>query len=107
MCGGGKPVTSDKLALDIRKLLRAGRQAPGQSFQWQWSRDGASIATIIIRSDADRAKWHCPVAGCGRRVAVPYGMPSMLADTPSTRFSVRVVAPRVCARTAAPAAGSP
>ncbi len=52
---GGKPLTSDMLALDIRKLQRIGRLAPGQSFQWQWSCDGHPIGAIVIHSQADRA----------------------------------------------------
>ena len=104
---GGKRTTGDMWALDIRKVQRAGRLAPGQSFNWQWSRNREPMANINILTDTDRvtldyrtrdrggewqsmnypvqlswtscnfggqrAWWHCPAVGCGRRVAVLYG----------------------------------
>jgi hypothetical protein len=51
---GGKRTTGDMWALDIRKIARAGRLSPGQSFNWQWSRNGEPVANINIRTDADR-----------------------------------------------------
>lgn len=51
---GGKRTTGDLLALDIRKIERAGRLRPGQSFNWQWSRGGAVVANINIYTDTDR-----------------------------------------------------
>lgn len=104
---GGKSCTSDKRALDVRKLQRDGLLKPGQCFKLTWSRNGnpeANIDTqvhtdrvrLIYRAKPDgnewqdmnypvrlawtachyggqRAWWLCPVAGCGRRVAVLYG----------------------------------
>lgn len=43
---GGRDCTDDKLALDIRKLNRAGVLTPGHGFRWQWSRSGHAFATI-------------------------------------------------------------
>lgn len=43
------------LALDIRKIERAGRLTAGQSFNWQWSRRGTVVASIKISTDTDRA----------------------------------------------------
>jgi hypothetical protein len=51
---GGKRITNDMLALDIRKIQRAGRLTPGQSFGWQWTRGGEKIASITMHSAADR-----------------------------------------------------
>lgn len=103
---GGKSVTTDMWALDIRRIARSGRLKPGRYFNWQWSRNGEPVANINIRTDIDRmtldyrvrdrggewqsmiypvrlswtpctyggqrAWWHCPAVGCGRRVAVLY-----------------------------------
>ncbi len=44
----GKRTTGDMWALDIRGIERAGRLKPGQSFNWQWSRRGAVVASINI-----------------------------------------------------------
>ena len=51
---GGKRTTNDMLALDIRKLQCAGRLTPGQSFGWQWTRGADKIASINMRTAADR-----------------------------------------------------
>lgn len=51
---GGKSTTGDMHVLDIRKIARAGRLAPGQSFGWQWTCNGAKIASINMRTDTDR-----------------------------------------------------
>ncbi len=51
---GGKRTTNDMLALDIRKIQRAGRLTPGQSFGWQWTRGGDQIASINMRTATDR-----------------------------------------------------
>ena len=103
----GKECTGDMLALDARRLQRAGRLTPGQSFSWQWTRGGEPAGTINMRIEhgrvilnyqhrqhgsewqamsypvrltwtpcnygGERAWWHCPAQGCGRRVAVLYG----------------------------------
>lgn len=51
---GGKGCTSDMWALDIRRIQRTGRLAAGQSFNWQWTRNGEALANINIRTDTDR-----------------------------------------------------
>ena len=51
---GGKRTTGDMWALDIRRIQSAGRLIPGHSFRWQWTRDGDTIASIIMRTAADR-----------------------------------------------------
>lgn len=51
---GGKSVTGDMLALDIRRIHRAGRLQAGQFFNWQWSRGGAPVANINIQTGTDR-----------------------------------------------------
>lgn len=51
---GGKSTTDDMHVLDIRKIARAGRLTPGQSFGWQWTCNGEKIASIIMRTDTDR-----------------------------------------------------
>jgi hypothetical protein len=51
---GGKSVVTDMWALDVRKVQRAGRLTPGQSFNWQWTRNGEPVANINISSSTDR-----------------------------------------------------
>ena len=51
---GGKSTTGDMHVLDIRKIARAGRLTPGQSFGWQWTCKGKKIASISMRTDTDR-----------------------------------------------------
>ncbi len=51
---GGKDTTSDMRALDVRRLQRDGLLAPGRAFGWNWSRNGESIASIQIRTEAER-----------------------------------------------------
>jgi hypothetical protein len=51
---GGKSVVTDMWALDVRKVQRAGRLTPGQSFNWQWSRNGEPVASINMRTGTDR-----------------------------------------------------
>ena len=51
---GGKSTTSDMHVLDIRKIARTGLLKPGQSFNWQWSRNGEPVANINLRTNTDR-----------------------------------------------------
>lgn len=51
---GGKRTTGDMRALDVRKVQRDGLLQPGQSFGWNWTRRGQTIASINIRVDSDR-----------------------------------------------------
>lgn len=51
---GGKNTTSDMRALDVRRLQRDGLLTPGQAFGWNWSRNGETIASIQMRTEAER-----------------------------------------------------
>jgi hypothetical protein len=51
---GGKRTTVDMWALDIRKIAKAGRLTPGQSFFWQWLRNCESVAKINIQIDVNQ-----------------------------------------------------
>ena len=51
---GGKSTMGDMHVLDIRKIARAGRLTPGQSFGWQWTCNDEKIASINMRTDTDR-----------------------------------------------------
>ncbi len=51
---GSKDTTSDKLALDVRRLQRYGLLTPGRWFIWKWSRNGEEIASVQIKTEADR-----------------------------------------------------
>lgn len=50
----GRRCTDDLRSLDVRKIHRAGLLTPGQSFNWQWTRNGEVTATIGLRAEADR-----------------------------------------------------
>jgi hypothetical protein len=50
----GKRTTDDYRKLDVRRLHRDGLLTPGQSFGWNWSRHGETVASIQIRTEADR-----------------------------------------------------
>ena len=51
---GGKDTTSDMRALDVRRLQRDGLLTPGRAFGWNWSRNGETIASIQMRTEAER-----------------------------------------------------
>lgn len=51
---GGKDTTSNMRALDIRRLQRDGLLKPGSAFEWNWLRGGETVASIQIRTEADR-----------------------------------------------------
>ncbi|MGE5470288.1 MAG: hypothetical protein ACM3X0_05765 [Bacteroidota bacterium] len=51
---GGKNTTSDMRALDVRRLQRDGLLTAGRGFGWNWSRNGETVASIQIRTEADR-----------------------------------------------------
>ena len=50
----GKDTTSDMRALDIRQLHRDGLLTPGQFYGWNWLCNGKKVASIQIRTEADR-----------------------------------------------------
>jgi hypothetical protein len=51
---GGKSTTSDYHALDVRRMQRDGLLAAGKSFGWSWTRNGEKVASINVRTEADR-----------------------------------------------------
>lgn len=51
---GGKDTTSDMRALDIRRLQRDGLLTPGRAFDWNWLRNGETVASIQMRTEADQ-----------------------------------------------------
>jgi hypothetical protein len=51
---GGKSTTSDMRALDVRRLQRDGLLTPGRDFGWNWSRNGETVASIQMRTEAER-----------------------------------------------------
>lgn len=50
----GKNTTSDYRSLDVRRLQRDGLLKPGKAFSWEWSRNGEKVASIQVRTEADR-----------------------------------------------------
>lgn len=50
----GKDTTSDMRALDIRRLQRDGLLTAGRAFGWNWSRNGETVASIQIKTEAAR-----------------------------------------------------
>lgn len=51
---GGKDTTSDMRTLDVRRLQRDGLLQPGRAFGWQWTGNGAEVASIQMRTEVDR-----------------------------------------------------
>ena len=51
---GGRGTTSDYRALDVRRLQRDGLLTQGQSFGWNWTRDGETVASIQVRAESDQ-----------------------------------------------------
>jgi hypothetical protein len=49
-----KSTTDDYRALDVRRLARAGVLRPGNWSNWQWTRDGETVASIQMRAEQDR-----------------------------------------------------
>lgn len=50
---GGKETTDGYLALDVRRLQR-GLLTPGRAFGWNWTVNGETVASIQMRTEADR-----------------------------------------------------
>lgn len=50
----GKDTTSDMRPLDIRRLQRDGLLTPGRAFGWHWTVNGEEVASIQMRTEADR-----------------------------------------------------
>lgn len=49
----GKRTTANLRALDVRQLQRDQLLTPGQSFGWNWTRNGATLATINLSVQFD------------------------------------------------------
>lgn len=49
----GKDTTDDYRAIDVRRLQRDGLLAPGRFFTWNWLRNGETISSIQVRTEAD------------------------------------------------------
>ena len=50
----GKDTTNDYRALDVRRLQRDGLLTPGNAFGWNWTRNGKTVASIQVLTEADR-----------------------------------------------------
>ena len=50
----GKDTTSDMRALDILRLQRDGLLIAGRAFGWHWTVNGNEVASIQMRTEADR-----------------------------------------------------
>ncbi len=50
----GRDTTSDLRSLDVRRLQRDGLLSPGQAFVWSWHRNDKRMASISIRTEANR-----------------------------------------------------
>ena len=51
---GGKDTTGDCKSLDVRYLQRDGLLTAGRSFSLNWTRNGEKVASIQVRTEADR-----------------------------------------------------
>lgn len=51
---GGKDTTSDMRPLDIRRLQRDDLLTPGRAFGWHWTVNGKEVASIQMRTEAER-----------------------------------------------------
>lgn len=51
---GGKETTDDCRSLDVRYLQRDGLLSSGRSFVLNWTRNGEKVASIQVRTEADR-----------------------------------------------------
>jgi hypothetical protein len=51
---GARLATDDYRSIDVRRWRRGGLLYPCQSFGWQWSRQGEVVASIRVRTEADR-----------------------------------------------------
>ena len=62
---GGRDTTSDCRSLDVRRWQHDGHLKPWQAFSWTWSRDGETVASIQISTEADRLvlNYRCKIPG--------------------------------------------
>ncbi len=52
--GSGRDTVEACRSIDVNKLNRKGCLHPGWAGGWQWTRDGEKVASISMRSEADR-----------------------------------------------------
>jgi len=53
-CYGANNTTDDYRRLDVRRWQRDGFLKPNHSFSWQWTRHGETVASIQVRTEAER-----------------------------------------------------
>jgi len=68
----GKDTTDDYRALDVRRLQRDGRLTPGNAFGWNWTRNGATLASIHLRTEAEHVILDYRYKSCGDWQAKEY-----------------------------------
>ncbi len=51
---GGRDTTEDYRTLDVRRLQRDGALKPGDAYPWRWLRNDETVASILVRPEADR-----------------------------------------------------
>ena len=49
-----KDTVESSRSLDINRLNRAGCLRPGHSGDWEWTRDGERVASVLFRREGDR-----------------------------------------------------
>jgi len=51
---GAKETTHDYRTLDVRRLQREGSLTPGRKLSWNWLRNNETVASVRVRTEADR-----------------------------------------------------
>lgn len=77
---GGSSTTSHYRRLDVRRLHKAGLLAPGSWNNWQWSRDGQVVASIVVKAEEGRVILSYQARDDGERRDFDY--PVFLSWTP-------------------------
>mgnify|MGYP000874384469 CR=1 FL=1 len=77
---GGSSTTSHYRRLDVRRLHKAGLLAPGSWNNWQWSRDGQVVASIVVKAAEGRVTLSYQARENGERRDFDY--PVFLSWTP-------------------------
>jgi hypothetical protein len=74
---GAKSTTEEYRVLDVRRLAQEGVLRPGYRGNWQWTRDGGTVASICFEVEADR-------------IILDYRHRSGGAEWKSERYPVRI-----------------
>lgn len=69
---GGEPVGNINIRTDTDRVTLIYRQREGGG-EWQDMNCAVRLSWTPCNYGGQRAWWHCPAVGCGRRVAVLYG----------------------------------